>query len=125
MQIRRVTAYGTSSVQDHFQNKRMTYLFMMWIDLFGIFVTLFLLTGFGLGLFFFCRYILIRIFERLSEKRIVLLSILSVWILTPVVFILLYLLLIYFTSVSDNLTSQECRLIHERQSAAFTMESFY
>lgn len=80
----------------------MTLLFLMGIDIPGLFVVLFVFTGFGLGFFLLCRYIFKKLFRHFSEKRIVVLSILSMWILVPLFFILLYVILVQFPQDSDT-----------------------
>ena len=74
-----------------------TLLFMMGIDLASVFVILFLLTGFALAIFFLSTYVLQKIFRDLSKKRIFLFSVLSVWILIPVAFLILFWILVELT----------------------------
>ncbi|SHH21414.1 hypothetical protein SAMN04488109_3196 [Chryseolinea serpens] len=68
----------------------MKFLFLAGTDVTGAFVMLFLLIGFGLGVFFLCKYLFARIFNQFSQKRIVLLSVLSAMVLGPVILITLF-----------------------------------
>jgi chromate transport protein ChrA len=67
----------------------MKLLFLTGTDAPGAFVMLFLLTGFVLGIFFLCKYLLTKIFNHFSQKRLIRLSVLSAMILVPVILITL------------------------------------
>jgi len=67
----------------------MKLLFLGGIDIPGAFIVLFLLTGFVLGVFFLCKYLLARLFNHLSQKQIVLLSVFSAMVLAPGILITL------------------------------------
>jgi len=67
----------------------MRLLFLGGTDVPGAFIILFLLTGFVLGVFFLCKYLLVKIFGHLSQKQIVLLSVLSAMVLAPGILIAL------------------------------------
>lgn len=80
--------------------------FLMGIDLPAVFVILFLFTGFGLGIFFLSRYLLSKVFKKLSSKRIIWLSVLSVWIIVPLIFIGLSFVLVQ-SGQDENYPSAE------------------
>jgi hypothetical protein len=77
-------------------------LFLMGVGFAEIFVVLFLITGLALGIFFLSKYLLTKIFKHFSKRRIVLLSILAVWIVIPLLFIGLMWVLVRYDPVTLN-----------------------
>ena len=64
-------------------------LFLMGFDFLGTFLTLFVLTGFGIVVFFLSRAIFKKLLKSASERSIFALSIVCVLVLTPIIIILL------------------------------------
>lgn len=69
-------------------------VFLVGVDMTGAFGILFLLTGLGIGVFLIIRYILKRILKHSTEKKVLLVSLIAVWILVPIM-ILFSLRLLY------------------------------
>lgn len=79
----------------------------MGFDVAGMFLMLFLFTGFGLGIFFISKYFLGKVFSRFSEKRIFLLSILSVWVIVPLIYMVVIWTVFQFNSQGSSVSSDE------------------
>lgn len=61
----------------------------MGIDFLGTYLALFVLTGFGIGVFFLSRAIFRKLLKSASERLIFSLSIVCVLVVTPVIIVLL------------------------------------
>ena len=79
----------------------------MGFDVASMFLMLFLFTGFGLGIFFISKYFLGKVFSRFSEKRIFLLSILSVWVIVPLIYMVVIWTVFQFNSQGSSVSSDE------------------
>jgi hypothetical protein len=97
-------------------------LFLMGIDLPAVYVILFIFTGFALGIFFLSRYALMKLFKHLSQKRIFLFSVLSVWVLVPMAFIVLFLVLVQLAPGQDSPIADD---FLRHGDSAMTEEEYY
>jgi hypothetical protein len=68
----------------------------MGFDFLGAFLTLFVLTAFGIGVFFLSRAIFKKLLKNASERLIFSFSIISVLVVTPLIIILILGLFVLF-----------------------------